>query len=107
MREETYCRNFMGNSFCPFFRLAGTDLLYAPSNRKDSTYHGICYTSCGTLVGTRNSPIGLREREKIKNRFIKKLRTREDDDADGDVGRTTTLHISSWDTGGFEIKLLH
>ena len=25
--------------------------LYAPSHRQDSTYHGICYTSRGALVG--------------------------------------------------------
>ena len=31
------------------------DLLYAPSHRQDSTYHGLCYTICGALVGTRNS----------------------------------------------------
>ena len=33
-------------------------LLYAPSHRQDSTYHGLCYTSCGALVGTRNSSMG-------------------------------------------------
>ena len=26
--------------------------------QKDSTYHGLCYTSRGTLVGTRNSSMG-------------------------------------------------
>ena len=30
-------------------------LLYAPSHRQDSTYHGLCYTSRGALAGTRNS----------------------------------------------------
>ena len=30
-------------------------LLYAPSHRLDSTYHGLYYTSCGALAGTRNS----------------------------------------------------
>ena len=30
-------------------------LLYAPSQRQDSTYHELCYTSCGALAGMRNS----------------------------------------------------
>ena len=29
-------------------------LLYAPSHRQDSIYHGLCYTSRGALAGTRN-----------------------------------------------------
>ena len=37
------------------FRLTARVLLYAPSHRQDSTYHGICYTSHGALAGTRNS----------------------------------------------------
>ena len=36
------------------FRLAARVLLYAPSHRQDSTYHGLCYTSRGALTGTRN-----------------------------------------------------
>ena len=28
--------------------------LYAPSNIQDNTHHGLCYTSRGTLAGTRN-----------------------------------------------------
>ena len=28
-------------------------LLYAPSHRQDSTYHGLCYTSRGALAGTK------------------------------------------------------
>ena len=35
------------------FRLAASVLLYAPSHRQDSTYNGLCYTSSGTLAGTR------------------------------------------------------
>ena len=46
-REETRCRH-MGYSF----RLAARVLLYAPSHRQDSTYHGLCYTSRGALAGT-------------------------------------------------------
>ena len=51
--EETRCRH-MGYSF----RLTARVLLYAPSNRHDSTYHGLCFTSRGALVGTRNSSMG-------------------------------------------------
>ena len=49
VREETRCRH-MGYSF----RLTARVLLYVPSHRQDSTYHGLCYTSRGTLAGTRN-----------------------------------------------------
>ena len=52
-RKETRCRH-IGYSF----RLTTRVLLYAPSHRQDSTYHGLCYTSRGTLVGTRNSSMG-------------------------------------------------
>ena len=48
--EEIPCRH-MGYSFL----LTARAILYAPSNRQDSTYHGLCYTSCGVLAGTRNS----------------------------------------------------
>ena len=47
VREETRCRH-MGYSF----RLAARVLLYASSHRQDNTYHGLCYTSRGTLTGT-------------------------------------------------------
>ena len=40
------------------FRLTARVLLYAPFHRQDSTYHGLCYTSCGPLAGTRNSSMG-------------------------------------------------
>ena len=50
VRKETRCRH-MGYSF----RLVARVLLYAPSHRQDSTYHGLCYTSRGALAGTRNS----------------------------------------------------
>ena len=52
-RKETRCR-YMSYSF----RLAARGLLYAPSHRQDSTYHGLCYTSHGALAETRNSSIG-------------------------------------------------
>ena len=48
-----------GNQLLPHrllsFRLTARALLYAPSDRQDSTYHSLCYTSCGALSGTRNS----------------------------------------------------
>ena len=53
VREETRCRH-IGYSF----RLAARVLLYAPSHRQDSTYHGLWYTSRGALAGTRNSSMG-------------------------------------------------
>ena len=51
--EETCCRNMVYS-----FLLAARVLLYAPSHRQDSTYHGLCYTSHGALAGTRNSSMG-------------------------------------------------
>ena len=53
VRKDTRCRH-IGYSF----RLTARVLLYAPSHRQDSTYHGLCYTSCGALAGTRNSSMG-------------------------------------------------
>ena len=52
-REETRCRH-MGY----VFGLAARVLLYASSHIQDNTYHGLSYTSRGTLAGTRNSIIG-------------------------------------------------
>ena len=40
------------------FRLTARVLLYAPSHRQDSTYHGLRYTSHGALAITRNSSMG-------------------------------------------------
>ena len=40
------------------FQLTARVLLYAPSHRQDSTYHGLCYTSRGALAGTRNKSMG-------------------------------------------------
>ena len=53
VREETHCRH-MGYSLW----LTARVLLYAPSHRQDSTYHGLCYTSRGALAGKRNSSMG-------------------------------------------------
>ena len=36
-------------------------MFYLPThsqNRQDNTYHGLWYTSCGALAGTRNSLVG-------------------------------------------------
>ena len=40
------------------FRLTERVILYPPSHRQDSTYHGLSYTSRGALAGTRNSSMG-------------------------------------------------
>ena len=53
MREESRSRH-IGYSF----RLVARVLLYASSHRQDNTYHSLCYTSRGTLAGTRNSSMG-------------------------------------------------
>ena len=53
VRKETRCRH-IGYSY----RLTARVLLYAPSHRLDSTYHGLCYTSRGALAGMRNSSMG-------------------------------------------------
>ena len=41
VRKETCCHH-IGYSFCVW--LTVRVLLYAPSNRQDNTYHGLCYT---------------------------------------------------------------
>ena len=53
VRKETRCRH-IGYSY----RLTARVLLYAPSHRQDNIYHGLCYTSCGAMAGTRNSSMG-------------------------------------------------
>ena len=58
MRKESRCRH-IGYSY----RLTARVLLYAPSHRQDSTYLGLCYTSRGALVRTRNSS-SVRDRNK-------------------------------------------
>ena len=52
--EESRCCHYMGYSF----RLAARVILYVQCYRKDSAYHGLCYTSRGALTGTRNSSMG-------------------------------------------------
>ena len=53
VRKETCCCH-IGYSLW----LTTKVILYAPSHRQDSTYHGLCYTSRGALAGTRNSSMG-------------------------------------------------
>ena len=53
VRKETRCHH-IGYSY----RLTARVLLYAPSHWQDNTYNGLCYTSRGTLAGTRNSSMG-------------------------------------------------
>ena len=53
VRKETRCRH-IGYSF----QLGARIILYTPSHRQDNTYHDLCYTSRGTLAGTRNSSVG-------------------------------------------------
>ena len=53
VRKETCCRH-IGYSY----QLIARVLLYAPSHRQDSTYHGICYTNRGAVAGTKNSSMG-------------------------------------------------
>ena len=50
MRKETRCRH-IGYSY----RLTQRIILYVPSHRQDSTYHGLCYTSHGAM-GRRIDP---------------------------------------------------
>ena len=53
VRKETRCRHISYSC-----QLTARVLLYAPSHRQDSTYHGLCYTSRGALPGTKNSSMG-------------------------------------------------
>ena len=53
VRKETRFSH-MGYSL----RLTARVLLYALSQRQDSTYHSLCYISRGALAGTRNSSMG-------------------------------------------------
>ena len=54
VNEETRCR-YMGY----YFRLTTRVRLYAPSNKHDSTYHGICYASRVPHAGRRKINVGM------------------------------------------------
>ena len=51
-----------GNPLLPLhgllFLINSMEPLYAPSDRQDSTYHILCYTSRAALAGKRNSSMG-------------------------------------------------
>ena len=53
------------------FRLAARVLLYAPY-RQDSTYHNLCFTSSGALVGTRNGS-NMRDRSDDPSHYERTL----------------------------------
>ena len=53
-RAETHCHHYISY----FFLLAARVILYAPCHRQDTTYQGLCYTSCGALAVMRNSSLG-------------------------------------------------
>ena len=75
VRKETCCRQHRLQGFFymhhPTDRIAHTTAfgtpvvehwlereIAQPSHRQDSTYHSLCFTSCGALAGTRNSSMG-------------------------------------------------
>ena len=53
------------------FPINSKDVLHAPSYRQDSTYHGLCYTSCGALAGTRNTRIRITSKKIKFKAFVK------------------------------------
>ena len=55
-----------GNPLPPHRLLFTINSKATPSHRQDSTYHGLCYTSRGTLAGTRNSSMGSPHGESIR-----------------------------------------
>ena len=52
-REETCCNHYIGYSFS----ITARDLLYTPSQRENSMYHSLYYTSHGALTRTRNRSV--------------------------------------------------
>ena len=86
VREETRCRH-IGYSFY----LAARVLFIAPSHRQDSTYHSLCYTSCGALAGTRNSSMGPPHEGSIRQPI-----------APWANALTTELHLSPHDKSQWE-----
>ena len=64
VRKETRCRH-TGYSY----RLTARVLLYAPSHRQDSTYHGLSYTSRGALAET----------EQEITQWVQNMKDRSDD----------------------------
>ena len=60
-------------------------LLYAPSHRQDSTYHGLCYTSRGALAGSIK---GMHQNNLLETRIRRRRRRRR--------RRTESKNSSSW-----------
>ena len=89
VRKEIRCRH-IGYSF----RLAARVLLYAPSHKQDSTYHGLCYTSRGVLAGTRNSSMGPHHEGSIRRPI-----------APWANALTTELHLAPRKVRGFVTKV--
>ena len=67
------------------YRLAAQVLLYAPSHRQDSTYHSLCYTSCGALAGMRNGSMGPPHEGSIQRPIAPWVNA-----------LTTELHLAPW-----------
>ena len=88
VRKETHCRH-IGYSY----RLTARVLLYAPSHRQDSTYHGLCYTSRGALAGTRNSSMGPTEGVSLVKIFLQHKHHRGSQPGK-DIITTTTEGVS-------------
>ena len=61
VRKKIRCRH-IGYSF----RLTARVILYAPSHRQDSTYHGLCYTSRGALAGTNTGMVATGQGKVMK-----------------------------------------
>ena len=82
VRKETRFRHISYS-----FRLTARVLLYAPSHRQDSTYryHGLCYTSRGSLAGTRNSSMGPSHEGSIRRPITPWANA-----------LTTELHLAPW-----------
>ena len=51
-------RNLLLPYMCYSCWLAARDILHVPSQRQDSTFHRLCYTSHGALATTTNSSMG-------------------------------------------------
>ena len=93
-RKETRCRH-IGYSY----RLTARVLLYAPSHRQDSTYHGLCYTSRGALAGTRNRAraINVLFNDALNNFYLRLYGVRHivKDHSDSEKGNRLPLLINS------------
>ena len=83
-RKETRCRH-IGYSY----RVTAMVLLYAPSHRQDSTYHGLCYTSRGALAGMRNWATERTQQRKMHVNVFSHVLTSNP----GSVGDADSTHV--------------